>query len=107
MSVSLEEQKQAGSLTLNVGNLIGSMHDSQFQQGTTSSSQTHNKALDLGAVASVIGEIRSRLDETHLDAETAAQVNSDIACVEAQLPAPRPNISVIKESLRNTRSIYS
>ena len=108
MSFSAEEQRQAGNVTLNVGqlgNLIGSMQGSQFQQGTTNSNQTYSKTLDLEAVARVIGELRSRVDEVNLDKEAAAQVKSDIACVEAQLTAPRPNVNVIKESLRSTRAI--
>ena len=108
MSFSPEEQKQAGNVTLHVGhlgNLIGSMQDSQFQQGTHNSTQTYTKTLDLEAVAQVIGELRSRLEEANLDSDEAAQVSSEIACVEAQLAAPRPNVSVIKESLRSTRAI--
>lgn len=108
MSFSQEEQRQAGNVTVNVaqlGNLIGSMQDSQFQQGTTGSTQTYTKALDLEAVARVIGELRARLEEANLEGEEAAQINSDIACVEAQLASPRPNVGIIRESLRSARSI--
>lgn len=108
MSFSQEEQRQAGSVTLNVGNLgnlIGSMQSSQFQQGTENSTQTYTQTLDLDAVARLISELRTRLSEAQLPRQDAAQVESDIACVEAQLAAPRPNVSVIKESLRSTRSI--
>jgi hypothetical protein len=108
MSFSSEEQRQAGSVTFNVGNLgnlIGSMHDSQLQQGTRNSTQSYTKTLDLEAVAKVIGELRSRLDEARLKPNEAAQVKSEIACVEAQLTAPHPNVGVIKESLRSVRAI--
>lgn len=108
MSFSPEEQRQAGNVTLHVaslGNVIGTMHSSQIQQGTHNSTQTYTQTLDLDAVARVLGELRSRLDEAQLPAEEAAQVKSDIACVEAQLAAPKPNVNVIRESLRSTRSI--
>lgn len=108
MSFSPEEQLQAGNVTLNVaslGNFIGSMHSSQFQQGTTNSTQTFTQTLDLNAVARVISELKSRLDEAHFQGQDSAQVKSDIACVEAQLSAPRPNVGAIKESLRSLRSI--
>jgi hypothetical protein len=108
MSFSPEEQKQAGNVTLNVGqlgNLIGSMHDSQLQHGTQNSTQTYTKTLDLDAVAKVIGELRSRLDEAGLEPNEASQIKSDIACVESQLAAPTPNVGVIKESLRSVRAI--
>ena len=108
MSFSAEEQRQASSLTFNVshlGNLIGSMQDSQFQQGTHDSSQSYSKSLDLEAVARVIGELRERMSEANLEPNEEAQLKSDIGCVETQLAAPKPNMSIIKESLRSARSI--
>jgi len=108
MSFSQEEQRQAGSVTLNVqhlGNLIGSMHDSQVQQDTTNSTQTYSKPLDLEAIAKIIEELQSRMAKERLKPEEEAQVKSEIACVETQLAAPRPNVRVIKESLRSTRAI--
>lgn len=108
MSFSSEEQAQAGNVTLNVshlGNLIGSMRDSQLQQDTKNSTQTYTKTLDLEAVSRIVGELRGRLGEAKLEPTEEAQVNSDIACVEAQLAAPRPNVSVIRESLHSMRTI--
>lgn len=108
MSFSAEEQRQASSLTFNVshlGNLIGSMHDSQFQQGTHGSTQSYTRSLDLDAIARIIGEIRERMAGADLEPEEEAQLQSDITCVETQLAAPRPNVGIIKECLRSTRSI--
>jgi len=108
MSFSPEEQRQANNMTLHVaslGNVIGTMHNSQIQQGTHNSTQTYTQTLDLDAVARILGELRNRLGEALLPEEQAAQVKSDIACVEAQLAAPKPNVNVIRESLRSTRSI--
>lgn len=108
MSFSAEEQRQASNVTFNVshlGNLIGSMHDSQLQQGTQNSTQSYSKLLDLDAVARVIGELRERMADAKLESSEEAQLKSDISCVETQLAAPQPNISIIKESLRSTRSI--
>lgn len=108
MSFSAEEQRQAGSVTFHVGhlgNLIGSMQDSQIQQETTGSSQSFTKTLDLEAVARVIGELRERLGEARLEPDDARQVESNLASVEAQLAAPRPNVGIIRESLRSTRAI--
>lgn len=108
MSFSQEEQRQASNVTLHVaslGSVIGTMQNSQIQQGTHNSTQTYTQTLDLDAVARVLGELRSRLDEAQLPVEEAAQVKSDIACVETQLAAPKPNVNIIRESLRSTRSI--
>lgn len=108
MSFSAEEQCQANSVTLNIGslgNIIGAMHSSQVQQDTSNSTQSFTQALDLEAVAKVLDELRSRLNEANLPAADAAQVELDIASVESQLGAPKPNINIIKESLRSTRSI--
>jgi hypothetical protein len=108
MSFSEDEQKQAGNITFNVGqlgNLIGSMQDSQLQQDTQNSTQSYTKALDLEAVAKMIGDLRVCVDAANLKPSEVAQLNSDIACVEAQLKAPKPNVGIIKESLISVRSI--
>jgi hypothetical protein len=108
MSFSTEEQRQANSLTFNVshlGNLIGSMQDSQFQQGTHNSSQSYTKSIDLETVSRVIGELRERMAEAKLEPDEEAQIKSEITCIETQIAAPKPNISIIKESLRSARSI--
>lgn len=108
MSFSVEEQRQASNVTLHVahvGNLIGSMHDSQIQQDTHKSSQSYNKSLDLEAVARLVEEIQNRLQEAQLDSEDEAQLMSDLDCIATQLNAPKPNSSIIKESLRSARSI--
>lgn len=108
LSFSPEEKEQAGNVTLNIGSLgamIGSMQDSQMQQGTVNSSQTYTKPLDLTAISKVVDEIRASLNKGSLEKEDAAQVDSDLSSVEAQLRAPRPNAGVIRESLRSTRTI--
>ncbi len=69
VSFSQEEKQQASNLTFNVGHLdnyIGSMSESQFQQGTKQSTQNFSKTLDLDAVASVIRELKERLVEAQL-----------------------------------------
>ena len=108
MSFSAEEQKQAGNVTFNVGNLgnlIGAMHDSQIQQDAHNSTQTYNKSLDLEAVAHLVGEIKQRINEASLSAENDAQLRTELSCIESQLAAPKPNVGIIKECLRSTRSI--
>lgn len=108
MSFTPEEQKQAGSVTYNVGSLgaiIGAMHDSQLQQGTTGSTQIYTKTLDLEAVRGIVEELKARIDEAKLEGDDRVQINSDLACIDSQLAAPKPNVEVVRECLRSTRSI--
>lgn len=108
MSFSQEEKQQASNLTFNVahlGSYIGSMSESQFQQSTNQSTQNFSKALDLDAVANVIRELKERLPEAQLAPGQESQVKTDIACVEAQLASPKPNVTILKESLRSVRAV--
>lgn len=108
MSFSSEEKQQASNLTFNVnhlGSYIGSMTESQFQQGTQHSTQNFSKTLDLDAVANVINELKERLAEANLAPDQESQVKTDIACVEVQLSSPKPNVTIIKEGLRSIRSV--
>lgn len=108
MSFTPDEKKEAGSVTVNLSNLgsiVGSMRDSQIQQGTNSSTQSYTKTLDLEAVRRVIDELKLRVNEAKLQGDNQWQVDSDISCVESQLKAPRPNPEIIRESLRSLRSV--
>lgn len=108
MSFTSDEKKEAGSVTVNLsnlGNIVGSMHDSQIQQGTNSSTQSYTKTLDLEAVRRVIDELKLRVNDAKLQEDDRGQVESDISCVESQLKAPRPNPEIIRESLRSLRSV--
>lgn len=108
MSFSPEEQKQAGNVTLHIGhlgNLIGAMHDSQIQQDAHNSTQNYTKSLDLDAVSRLIVEIRERVHEAALGPDNEAQLRTELSCIESQLAAPKPNVGIIKECLRSTRSI--
>ena len=108
MSFSPEEQKQASSMTFNIshlGNLIGSMSESQIQQGTNGSTQEYSKPIDLGGVSSLIEQLVELIPGGNLSSPAETQIQSDIACIKAQLSAPTPNAGIIRESLRSTRSI--
>lgn len=108
MSFTPDEKKEAGSVTVNLsnlGNIVGSMRDSQIQQGTNSSTQSYSKTLDLEAVRRVVDELKLRVNDAKLQGDDRGQVDSDISCVESQLKAPRPNPEIIRESLRSLRSV--
>lgn len=108
MSFTPDEKKEAGSVTVNLsnlGNIVGSMRDSQIQQGTNNSTQSYTKTLDLEAVRRVVDELKLRVNEAKLHGDDQGQFDSDISCVESQLKAPRPNPEIIRESLRSLRSV--
>lgn len=108
MSFSIEEQRQAGNVTLHVGtlgNFVGAMHGSQVQQGTTNSTQSYSQGLDVKAVTTIVADLRAAISSASIEREQRDQVESDLTCVESQLAAPKPNATVIRESLRSTRAI--
>ncbi|WP_423200785.1 hypothetical protein DFLDMN_006210 (plasmid) [Cupriavidus sp. H19C3] len=86
--------------------VIGSMHDSQLQQGTQHSSQNYQKSsMDSAAIAAVIAQIREAIATAALSPDLKAEVVADLATVEAQAKAPRPKDSILRESFRSVRTI--
>lgn len=85
---------------------VEQMIGSQIQQGTNQSSQvlTYNNN-DIEAILKFIADLKSQLPELNLGAETQAEVESDIATIEAQIKAPRPKSIVIKECLMSLRIV--
>jgi hypothetical protein len=49
--------------------------------------------------------LKSQLPELRLDAETQAEVESDITIIESQIKSPRPKSVIIKECLVSLRTI--
>lgn len=87
---------------IHVEHMVGS----QIQQGTSQSSQVLTySGTDFEAIHKLISDLKSQLSELKLNAETQAEVESDIATIEAQIKSPRPKSTIIKESLLSLRTI--
>jgi hypothetical protein len=85
---------------------IHSMVNSQIQQGTHHSNQT-------GAFSSeshhelneFINLFKQSLTELQLKPDDHAEVQSEVATIEAQLASSRPKSGIIKESLKTLRNV--
>jgi len=85
---------------------IEQMISSQIQQGTDQSSQVLTySANDFEAILKFVADLKSQLPELRLDAETQAEVESDITIIESQIKSPRPKSVIIKECLVSLRTI--
>lgn len=104
MTFTAEEKQTAQSTTYNVTN-IGEVSHSQLQQGTTYSKQTMSVNADLSEVRSVLADLRDRISELGLEAEPTDQLIADVETAIVQTNSPKPNHSIIRESLRSIRTI--
>lgn len=85
---------------------IGSMVNSQIQQGTNSSIQTSTiGTYEKTQVENLLSEIKSALKSMNIDHQTQKDLNGEIATIEGQLKTSNPKKSIIKESLTSVRTI--
>lgn len=81
-------------------NYIGSVTNSQVQQGTTASE------INVVALGALVAGLRQALTELDLPAEQHDEVEADLATVETQLASPNPKAGIVRESLSSVRRIF-
>jgi hypothetical protein len=85
---------------------VGSMTNSQIQQGTVASSQSGTfSCADLASLKDALSSIVERIDRLQLSPERQKEMVSDIATLRAQLEAPAPKAGIVKELVRSVRAI--
>jgi hypothetical protein len=85
---------------------VEQMIGSQIQQGTNQSSQVLTYSTnDIEAIAKFVADLKARLPDLKLDAETQAEAESDTETIEAQIKSPRPKHAIIKECLLSLRKV--
>lgn len=85
---------------------VGSMQNSQVQQGTNHSYQTGTlSAGDLDTMRDWVEEAHGRLNELGLDEEALEEFSSQVATLRAQLRSKQPNTTILRESGKTTRAI--
>jgi len=85
---------------------VEQMIGSQIQQSANKSSQVLTySAIDFEAMRKLVSDLKNQLSELKLNAETQAEVESDIATIETQIKSPHPKHTIIKESLMSLRTI--
>jgi hypothetical protein len=85
---------------------VEQMIGSQIQQGTNQSSQVLTYSTnDIEAIAKFVADLKARLPDLKLDAETQAEAESDTETIESQIKSPRPKHAIIKECLLSLRKV--
>jgi hypothetical protein len=85
---------------------IGNMTNSQIQQGTMASTQSFTQApASMDSIRAELEKLKSAVANLNLKDETKAEVEAQIATVEAQLKSKRPIKIVIEESAKSLRTL--
>lgn len=100
-----EQLTEHFSPVVNVVN-VQHMEGSQIQQGTVSSSQTGRFSIETKkSLSEFISLLKDKLSELKLQGEDKAELDADIATVEAQLSSGRPKSSIVKESINSIKRV--
>lgn len=112
MTFSREEKAKATSsldgITYHVQNqtVIHGMQHSQIQQGSVGSSQViSHPSIDMSQLNELMTEIKSTIETLDVGSIEEAELNADLATIEAQQSSPKPRVVIIKEALRSIRSV--
>jgi hypothetical protein len=105
LSFTPKDREVAASIT-NVVNYHGSVGQSQVMHHSPGASQSITASqFDHAAVTRVISDIKAKKEELNLSEDENAELNAEIATVEAQLSSPSPKSTIIKESLGTIKRI--
>lgn len=103
MSFSNEEKQKAQQI--HITNNIGSMHNSQLQQGSSDLTQSFNLTATQNDLKTVIDELKSFISNPNLKPEQLDEVNEAIATLEIQEKSAKPKLAIIRESVESAKGI--
>jgi hypothetical protein len=85
---------------------IGSVINSQIQQGTTDSQQHGEwQGLGSGDLKTLVKQLKAFLESTPLTTTQKADAEANVLTLEAQSIAHVPNKSIVREAMRSLRNI--
>ena len=84
---------------------IGSMQQSQIQQGTVSSSQALQYSFDPQMIEVFLSQLNDLLPKLSLSKDSRLEADAEISTINAQLSSPYPKQNIVKESLQSLRTI--
>ncbi|MCA7084072.1 hypothetical protein K7G19_10690 [Cupriavidus sp. DB3] len=111
MTFSAQEKQnaQSASVIYQIQNqtVVQSMHASQIQQGTNASTQNYapSAGFDAEAVRGLLRELRELVKGLALPPLVAQELEADLSTIEAQAAAPRPKVSILRESVASVRNV--
>lgn len=100
---SEKEKAAAGSVVFN----IGSMVNSQIQQDAANSTQVQkNFRVEKAEVQRLVEKIKEEVRSGNFPSEMKSQLEIDLATIESQLRAPKPNNSILTEGFLSIQRIF-
>lgn len=85
---------------------VGTMVNSQIQQGTSESHQHQSiKQNDIQSLHEFLTELSTALPSLKLKSADSCEVDADIATLNAQAASPKPKRPIITESLKSLRRV--
>jgi len=104
MSFSQEEKTIAKGDTYTIKNYIkGNISDSQIQLEASNSSQTKTVEFDINKITNLISALQGTIDAIGIDNTGKQELNADLGTLEAQVSSPKPNNTIIGESLSSIK----
>lgn len=87
---------------------VQNMHNSQIQQGTQNSTQTGTfNATDAAILKQFVEALKQQLASLPLAEDDRAEVQGDVATIEAQMASSRPKHPIMAASLNAIKGILS
>jgi hypothetical protein len=104
MTFSAEEKRSASHVNYNV-HFHRDVNTAQIQQGTSASTQSLASTVDVAGLQSLTSELSKAVTQLGLQSEQQRQLTAELGSLSAQLGAPQPNHTIIKEGLKSVRNI--
>lgn len=107
ISFSEKEKQTASAITYNIQNYIGTIDNSQVQQGTLSSTQNnylsnHQKEK----INNILEEIKVKLSTLKIEEDKMEEVLANVQTVESQVKLKSTNKTIVKEAFNTIRNIF-
>jgi len=91
--------------TYNIGNIIGSMNNSQVQQANSNSTQTLTNGMDMDEVNQFMDMLTSSLGNLKLQQEQLEEMYNDIKMINLQVASKNPKNIVVVECMKSIRTM--
>lgn len=105
MRFSKDEKQAASQINYQITNNIGSMQNSQLQQGLSNSTQSLNVTQTSVDLADFIKNLKKSIPRLNLEPEDLAELKVEVSTIENQRSSPKPKKIIISESLKSIRNI--
>ncbi|WP_449439714.1 AbiTii domain-containing protein [Pseudomonas migulae] len=102
MTFTPKEKMAAGNVYYNTN--IENMTGSQFQQGTTGSTQSYTQTADLSGISAFVEKLLPAIGELSNPTDRD-QLQSDLETIRSQLKAPAPKTGMIRECLSSIKTV--